>query len=67
MTCSHWLMMQSVTSYIYHPGPGPGVCLFFIDSSLACIAFGHVGEHTALYWQFGTLQAAAPAERDHPQ
>ena len=26
VTCSHWLMMQSVTSYIYHPGTGPGVC-----------------------------------------
>ena len=30
MTCSHWLMMQSVTSYIYHPGTGPGVCCLLI-------------------------------------
>ena len=35
-----------------------------VDSSLACLAFGRVGEHTSLYWQYGTLQAAAPTERD---
>ena len=34
-----------------------------VDSSLACLAFGRVGEHTSLYWQYGTLQAAAPTER----
>ena len=33
-----------------------------VDSSLACLAFGQVGEHTLLYWQYGTLQAAAPWE-----
>ena len=26
-----------------------------VDSSLACLAFGRVGEHTSLYWQYGTL------------
>ena len=35
-----------------------------VDSSLACLAFGRVGEHTSLYWQYGTLPAAAPTERD---
>ena len=35
-----------------------------VDSSLACLAFGRVGEYTFLYWQYGTLQAAAPTERD---
>ena len=58
-------MMQSVTSYIYHLGTGPGVGeSVVVDSSLACLAFGRVGEHTSLYWQYGTLQAAAPTERD---
>ena len=35
MTCSHWLMTQSVTSYIYHPDTGPEVgwlvlCRWFV-------------------------------------
>ena len=30
VTCSHWLMTQSVTSYIYHRGIGPGVCCLLI-------------------------------------
>ena len=62
-------MTQSVTSYIYHPGTGPGVCCLLsvvVDSSLACLAFGSVGEHTFLYWQYSTHQAAAPTERETP-
>ena len=51
-------MTQSVTSYIYCPSTGPGG-LFFVDSLLACLAFRRVGEHTSLYWQYGTHQAAA--------
>ena len=35
-----------------------------VDSSLACLAFGSVGEHTFLYWQYSTHQAAAPTERE---
>ena len=37
-----------------------------VDSSLACLAFGSVGEHTFLYWQYSTPQAAAPTERERP-
>ena len=37
-----------------------------VDSSLACLAFGSVGEHTFLYWQYSTHQAAAPTERERP-
>ena len=62
MTCSHWLMMQSVTSYIYTTRVQDP--RFFVDSSLASLAFGREGEHTSLYWQYSTLQAAAPTERD---
>ena len=40
--------------YIYHQGTEPGVLL----------VFGHFGEHTSLYRQYGTLQVAAPAVRD---
>ena len=35
-----------------------------VDSLLACLAFGSVGEHTFLYWQYSTHQAAAPTERE---
>ena len=35
-----------------------------VDSSLACLAFGRVGEHTFLYLQYSMLQAAAPTERN---
>ena len=34
VTCSHWLMTQSVTSHIYHPDTGPGVCSFVVGSLL---------------------------------
>ena len=30
VTCSHWLVMQGVTSYIYHPGTGPGVLWYLV-------------------------------------
>ena len=30
VTCSHWLVMQSVTSYIYHQGTGPGVLWYLV-------------------------------------
>ena len=58
MTCSHWLMTQSVTSYIYHPDTGPGVFLVFCS-----LVSGRFGEHTFVYRQYGTLQVAAPSVR----
>ena len=30
VTCSHWLVMQGVTSYIYHQGTGPGVLWYLV-------------------------------------
>ena len=57
VTRSHWLVMQSVTSYICHQGAGPGVLL----------VFGRFGEHTLVYRRYGTLQVAAPVVRDLQQ
>ena len=61
MTRSHWLVVQSVTSYKYHPGTGPRVGSLLI---VGLLALSRIGEHTSLYWQYGAFQAAAPAERD---
>ena len=55
--------MQSVTSYIYTTR-AQDLGSVVVDSLLACLAFGRAGEHTSSYWQYGTLPAAAPTERD---
>ena len=56
--------MQNVASYKYHPGTSPRVCSCVVGSLLiARWALGRVGEHTSLYWQYSTLQAAAPTVR----
>ena len=54
MTCSHWLVTQSVTSYISLQDIEPGVSL----------VFSRLGEHTFWYQQYSELQVAAPAVRD---
>ena len=57
VTCSHWLVMQGVTSYIYHQGTGPGVLWYLVVlvSTPSCTG------------STGTLQVAAPVVRDLQQ
>ena len=72
VTCSHWLVTQSVTSYIYTTR-AQDLGSVVVDSSLACLAFGSVEStpsctgSTVHIRQLPLLRERPPVERARPR